>query len=259
MKEAQPKTETISSIPKTIVRPTTSIPKKNQIASIPINKRTTSIPRSNTALNRSSLETFNFLEIHPVIKQLQFLLAPQVYLDPIGDRFNFKTEQSKRGGESYDKPVGWIRYGLKIKSLYPDVSKWLSKDGNPDEWAVAYQGFKSNPLKSELYQKLFDKNNKFNPHFDPSCNLKFVKVKDINKKSSNFNNECGMGIFCSPLVKSAEEITACFTVGNNKYKMLLQCRVNPVKIRIPQTNPSLYIINVTDHIRPYGLLIKKVN
>lgn len=185
--------------------------------------------------------------------------TPKIYLDPLGDRFSFEDRaDSKRGGEKYYKPVGWIRYGLDIKKIYPNVSKWLAKDGNADEWAVAYHGFKSNPLKSALYSKLFDKDSKLNPNFEMSNNLNFVKVKDVNKRSSTFNNSCGLGIFCSPKPDSAGEKTAVFILNDVKYKMLLQCRVNPTRIKIPQNSSDLYIISSNEHIRPYGILIKEV-
>lgn len=176
----------------------------------------------------------------------------------MGDRFNFENVEKKRGNEIYYPPVGWIRYGLNVKSIYTDLNKWLAKDGNPDEWAVCYHGFKSNPLRSYLYYKLCDKNGKLNPFFENSKNLKLVNVIDVNSKSLGFNTSCGIGIFCSPSAEKCEQHTATFVLNDIKYKMILQCRVNPQRIRIPKIDSSLFIINASNHIRPYGILIKEV-
>jgi hypothetical protein len=181
-----------------------------------------------------------------------------MWLDAEGDRFSFEKTVKIRGNEPYVPPVGWLRYGIRVKSVYPDVNKWLTKDGNPMEWAVCYHGFKSNPLRSNLYFKLFDKNGKLNPYLEASKNLKFANVVDVNPKSLRFNTECGLGVFCSKSPENAEEKTAIFTLNNVRYKMLLQCRVNPERIRIPKIDTSLYIINNSHNIRPYGILIKEI-
>lgn len=176
----------------------------------------------------------------------------------MGDRFFFEKVEKKRGNEIYYPPNGWIRYGLNIKSIHPDIHKWLAKDGNPDEWAVCYHGFKSNPLRSFLYYKLCDKNGKLNPHFENSRNMAFFKEIDINPRSLGYNNQVGIGIFCSQSPEKAEEHTTVFILNDVRYKMLLQCRVNPQRIRIPKKDPSLCIINASQFIRPYGILIKEI-
>jgi len=48
---------------------------------------------------------------------------------------------------------------------------------------------------------------------------------------------------------------------NNKdnipYSLVFQCRVNPNKVKSPQSNPKYYTVeNPLDDIRPYRLLIK---
>lgn len=103
--------------------------------------------------------------MHPVIKEIKFLISPVVLLEPAGDRFQFLARSNLvRGGEPYFPPLGWLRYGLKISKVHKDIDIWLSKDGNPEEWAVVYYGFKTNPLRNVLYQRLFDTAlNKFRP------------------------------------------------------------------------------------------------
>lgn len=88
--------------------------------------------------------------------------------------------------------------------------------------------------------------------------MTYVNSKDINKNSDGYNNRCDQGIFCSAKPELAEEKTCCFILKNTKYKMLLQCRAKPNKIRIPQGNPDLRILNSSEFIRPYGILLKEV-
>jgi hypothetical protein len=139
------------------------------------------------------------------------------------------------------------------------MSKWLSKDGNPEEWSVVYHGFRHNPISMGIYKKLFDHlTNKFKPNFKLSGNMSYVSDLDVNKNSDGFNNSCGMGIFCSSRPDVAEKATAQFVLNGIKYKMLLQCRVHPKKMRIPQKNADLRIVNSMDFLRPYGILIKEI-
>jgi hypothetical protein len=95
-----------------------------------------SIENSRTSKNNEKTFKFNkYFEIHPVIKQLPFLFNPVMLLDADGDKFDFEPDDNlKRGGYKYIRAVGWVRYGLNIKKVYKDISKWLGKDGNPDEW-----------------------------------------------------------------------------------------------------------------------------
>jgi hypothetical protein len=180
----------------------------------------------------------------------------------MGDKFNFDHHNGKndlkRGGLAYNAPFGWIRYGINIKILFPDINKWLANDGNKEEWAVAYHGFKQNPLRSNLYYKLFDKSNQFKPNFTPSKNLAFVNLKDSNMNSETHNSPIGLGIICSSKPDIAEQHTVCFTLNKTKYKMMLQLRVNPSKIKIPPKSNDVYILSSSDHIRPYGILIKEI-
>jgi len=201
------------------------------------------------------------LDVHPVIKEVKILLRPKILLDPSGDRLGFKSMKNLiRGGEKYYPPVdGWIRYGLDVKSLYSDISEWLSNDGNPEEWCVGYHGLKSSQLKLALMSKLFDKTLAFRPRFTQSKKSTiYENEKDVNKKSTSFGKPCGKGIFCSQRPELAEENTSVFILNDVKYKLLLQCRIDPTKLRIPQSNTNLYIINSPDDVRPYGLLIKEI-
>ena len=94
----------------------------------------------------TTLKYTDYFKVHPVIKELKFLVTPKTLLDPNYDQFQFEDVKSQRGGEPYFQPVGWIRYGLKVKLVYKDIPRWCANDGNPDEWAVLYHGFKVKTL-----------------------------------------------------------------------------------------------------------------
>ena len=48
-------------------------------------------------------------------------------------------------------------------------------------------------------------------------------------------------------------------IDGNFYIILLQCRVKPISIRVPDLcYNEYYIINDPDNIRPYGLIVQKM-
>ena len=131
-------------------RPTTAVRKRPSSGlggakAQEVNERKPPIEQTKTqnqsiVTNKTSIKIF---EIHPVLKELNFLRKPKSLLDPMGDRFEFQkhSQQQMRGNMPYSPPVGWIRYGINIKLLYPNLGEWLAKDGNAKEWAVGYRGF----------------------------------------------------------------------------------------------------------------------
>jgi len=114
-------------------------------------------------------------------------------------------------------------------------------------------------MKTSLFKKLFDAQKKFNPTLTNSLNQAHVNEKDINKASVNFEKTCGQGVFLSPKVELIEPRTCVFKLNNIKYKMLLQCRIDPTHLSIPKSDPNLYIVKDAKYVRPYGILIKEIN
>ena len=46
-----------------------------------------------------------------------------------------------RGGEPYNPPEGWIRYGLNVVGKYDNGNDdWLAFDNRKGEWCIAYYG-----------------------------------------------------------------------------------------------------------------------
>ena len=57
-----------------------------------------------------------------------------------------------------------------------------------------------------------------------------------------------------------EENTEIINVNGTNYKMGLMLRVEPKRIKQPQSNNRLWVVEGTSsEIRPYGILLKKIN
>ncbi|KAM9769864.1 uncharacterized protein ACNS7B_006225 isoform 2-T2 [Menidia menidia] len=158
------------------------------------------------------------------------------------------TETYCRGGEVYERPCGWYRFGLKVLNKY-DGNEWL---GNcyrttqlvPGEWPVSYHG--TSKRGAEGIIKGF---------YQPGDGDRF-----------------GRGIYSTPYIDVAERYTSEFISKKDrkKYKVILQNRINP-KYRRTYNNEEYWLIPIESGlshyeeeemvkraIRPYGLLVKKV-
>ena len=140
-----------------------------------------------------------------------------------------------RGGEDYNPPVGFWRYGLRVFNKYDGGNNdWLSYDNRSGEWSIAYSGLSG--MKNEIANKY---------------------ENDIDTKSGG---KVGMGIQVCPKPENMEANTEVINVNGTNYKMGLMLRVEPSKIRKPSTNNNIWVLNgITDEIRPYGILLKKMN
>ena len=196
-------------------------------------------------------------EIHPLIRELEYLRRPRIILDAKGDRIygDSTLGDSQRGGLPYYKPIGWQRFGLNVSLLKYENNDWLAKDGNPNEWAVGYHG-----LISDRYLKktLLTESLVFSPNFRAGMGQKFHSIRNSNKIADNFGQNCGLGVYFSQKIESAQAFCKLFHIGDCKYKVVLQCRLRPSKINIPVSAADVYIVPSNDDIRPYGILIRKV-
>ena len=60
--------------------------------------------------------------------------------DKRGNKTFTQGYKQKRGGLDYHQPSDtWERVGLNVRCRFHD-DEWIDKDGNPNEWAVAYHG-----------------------------------------------------------------------------------------------------------------------
>ena len=164
------------------------------------------------------------------------LLNPEL-LDSRGNNLNQGWGvNEKRGGRPYHPPQGWKGYGLRVVKKYDKGNdNWLSYNGGPGEWCVAYHG---------ASQKI---------------NHNYTQMR--NEDDSNHpGNKVGEGVYCSPKPSVLESDGGIVQVGNKKYKIGFMLRVRPDKIRIAKSNPDYWVLNGnSDEIRPYRILIKNLN
>ena len=140
----------------------------------------------------------------------------------------------ERGGEPYYPPVGCHRYGLRVFGRYDDANNdWLSYDNRPGEWCIAYSSLYGNSKKNEDNYE--------------------------NDKDLKSGNKVGSGVCCYTKADIMMEKTEIINVNGVNYKMGLMLRVKPNRIRKPNTDKNVWIVNGTpDEIRPYGILHRKV-
>ncbi|CAB3406439.1 unnamed protein product [Caenorhabditis bovis] len=133
------------------------------------------------------------------------------------------NEPAIRGRRQYDKPHGCYRLAIKVAGKFEDET-WLTKNGNPFEWAVAYI-----PTDSEEITKILE---------------------------NGFELGIG-GKIVTPDVKTAKKFASDFTFKNRKYKLIFQVRANPKEIRVAKSANSefgeLWKLSKPGDIRIYGI------
>ena len=165
------------------------------------------------------------------------IILNKCMLDPKGDNKDGGWGYyEKRGGEDYLPPEGWDRYGLNVYNKYDNCNNdWLSYDNRKGEWCIAYGWLTYNKDTTYLNQYENDKDIKHN------------------------REKVGKGIYCSQDPEVMEEYTEAVEIKGEKYKLGLMLRVNPSKIRCPENKDDLWVVDgFSDDIRPYGILIQKI-
>lgn len=194
-----------------------------------------------------------FFQHSPYVKE--FFIDEEEFFDPQYDYDFTKLSDSSvciRGGELYTRPKGWYRMALKVRGKYLDGDAWLGTDGwrshsVSGEWPVSYHGTSLDGAKGIIRS-----------HYK------------VGKGESY-----GRGIYSTPDVHVAEreEYSKTFrskTTGKN-YKVILQNRINPDAL-VKRSKKDYWLIPVPkgasceeekciveSAIRPYGILIKKIN
>ena len=138
-------------------------------------------------------------------------------LDPKGNRYGGWKVGEKRGLFSYDAPVGWIGFGLKVKDKYEDTL-WLDKT-NCSSWFIAYHGVGRNQDsdKVKVIIGLICKN-----CFRPGCNQLH---EDFPHKYYK-NNKVGVGVYFSEKIRNAENYAGIININKVNYKVVLMVRMN---------------------------------
>ena len=182
---------------------------------------------------------------------IEALAFSPALLDQRGDKHKNWCTNNIRGGELYEPPgEGWIGLGINVLDKYEN-NDWLRCDNKEGEFAIGYIGLNnllnyeddiskqtSNLRRHKLYQ--FDTNIKVKGGWCEKCGPR-----------------CGEGITVFQNPKYAENSAGIVDVSGYRAKIILMCRVNPLKIRRPKNANLLWILNPTsDEIRPYRILIK---
>ena len=72
-------------------------------------------------------------------------------------------------------------------------------------------------------------------------------------------NIVGVGVYCSPKPDVLETMTEEIEGNVSNFKIGFMIRVKPDKIRCPESNKDIWVVNGNDdEFRPYGILSKKM-
>ena len=168
-------------------------------------------------------------------------------------------ENETRGGENYIPPIGWYGYGLNVENKFDDGNNnWLGYMNDEDEYAIAYypiRNFHEDPKEMKKLINSISNLNIIDNKSDPFYSI-FEKEDNINT-GNILQEKCGTGIYFYQDINIAEKQASIIDINGIRYKILIMCRVNPKKIRIPESCPFIWILNPdTFEIRQYRILIK---
>lgn len=189
---------------------------------------------------------------------------------------NMFIEEQQRGGLPYFKPSGgWIRFGFNVTSYFQTdcETDWFSNDNNSKEWAVCYCNIglkqKLSTIEREVYKELYSASEEGN--HNKKCGFGVLATFDLNwlenlNEGSKFKGSSSLG---GSSWKKDEKDVDFFKLQSldfmdaefksYEYCLALQCRVNPSKILFPNKfGRKVFIVNDPNDIRPYGILIKKM-
>jgi len=191
------------------------------------------------------------------IYEKNILEACKLTTDMLDERGNRNPEEwpappQKRGGWDYYPPNNkWVGYGLRVWDQYDKGNNdWIGMDGNPNEWAVAYHGTSSSAINPicKIGGKFYSTKK------EGASRQKCENYENINEKSKDLYPKCGEGTYVSPHLDYAN-----YFAYQNPSSVIIMCRVNPNKIRIPQGQyeKNEWITDGTrETIRPYRILVE---
>jgi hypothetical protein len=136
----------------------------------------------------------------------------------------------------YRKPVGYVSIPLNVKA-----GQWVGNTGSRDEWIVSYHGTTLEAVQGIL-----------KTGFRAGAGQACQSNSNINRYSGNGN--LGVGIYCSPILHTAESYSTNKSY-DRKYLCVLQCRVNPKMLKVG--SDAAWVLNNSSDIQPYKLLVKK--
>ena len=208
--------------------------------------------------NKSNLEAYNFL--------IDGCGIPPGLLDKKGDCSDWK-HRVKNGPFGYEKdfsyPKGWTGIGLKVSSLYDKGNNdWLEKNKGIGSWYRCYHGVRTIESIKGIC----------NDGFKRGPRQKYKNDNNKNRLTYKTTSKIGVGVYFTNDIKEAEKYTSPIYYNDNKYRVIFMCKVNPQKVRITDNRKNkeywivdgieldgLYGNKKGDQVRPYRILIKKIN
>eukprot|EP00761_Pharyngomonas_kirbyi_P006211 gb/GECH01006217.1/.p1 GENE.gb/GECH01006217.1/~~gb/GECH01006217.1/.p1 ORF type:complete len:336 (+),score=89.29 gb/GECH01006217.1/:1-1008(+) len=150
-----------------------------------------------------------------------------------------------RGGEKYERPIGWKRLAIRVKDKYED-NAWLGIDGlrtesSENEWPVSYHAMKFDGIENVLKQ-----------------------ANNIDKKNeTELLQGQSSAIVSSPDPQFVAKNAVKFTLDGKNFEMMIQNRVNRKKlIKVPSSESNMdgecWIVPSENDIRPYGICFREV-
>ena len=69
----------------------------------------------------------------------------------------------------------------------------------------------------------------------------------------------GVGVYCSPHFQIALGYADSIPIrlAKHQYHLVLQCRVDPKKVKVCELDQTYWVLNEPKDIRPYGILLIK--
>ena len=222
----------------------------------------------NTLKNNCNDEEFKELkslkEIHSTLIMDGCKLSPDM-LDSRGNRESGWGENEKRGGFDYYPPKNWKGFGLKVLGKYDNGNDdWITYNGNPNEWAIAYHGIGSKlgytveQATENIYKGGFKAGKGQACQNHKNINTRYKP--DPNDPQNDHSKTVGIGVYCSPMPDVMESYASTHSttkINGKDFQMGFMMRVKPDKIRISESNPTYWVLNgTTDEMRPYRIMIK---
>lgn len=158
----------------------------------------------------------------------------------------------RRGGEPYNPPVDWFRYGLNVAHhIAAAGAAWIGMSNSPGEWAVAYHGIRGTRGTPDVIAPVIVRQG----------------------LAPGLNNAYGHGVYCTPQPAIARGYTAPVPVTGREvgtgaqvtthYRIAFMCRVNLPAGRVTRHavadagGGEYWVVRDAQDIRPYGLLVQR--
>lgn len=212
------------------------------------------VSRSIASYNKTSIKTV------PIYQHFQ--LSPSDF----NSRYNKDytrlqlTPVKTKGNRPYYPPIEWYRHGLNI-SKYSGNSSWIGNINSATEWPIVYHGTSGTAVKPITQSGLKT----------GTADAYRSEAEAKNAKVKNYNNG---GVYCSPDISICENDgyarAVTIPIENNAtatFKVAFMCRADPTLVTEHNKTDGKYAKNCNLYwrvmhesgIRPYGLLLKKIN